>query len=454
MAPRTPIPIVSVDPSKRPLEQKQPLHNRWHPEIPPVGEVKEGDLFRVETIDWTAGQIKDSDTAEDMKAVDLTQVHYLSGPIRCCDERGVPAKPGDILTVEILNLGPLAGDEWGFCGVFDRDNGGGFLTDHFPDASKAIWDFDGIYCTSRHIPGVRFAGITHPGLIGTAPSAELLKIWNDRERGLHDADPDSVTLASCLHTRPMAQPPNPSGACLGKIGQGPDWDRIAFEAARTIPGRENGGNCDIKNLTRGSKVHFPVFVEGANLSMGDMHFSQGDGEVSFCGAIEMSGWLELKISIIRGGMEEYLTPMGPTKLHVNPIFEISPLQPMYSEWLVFEGISVDERGRQHYLDASVAYKRAVLNCIDYLSKFGYSKQQVYMLLSCCPCEGRISGIVDIPNACATLAIPVAIFDQDIRPNKTGLPVGPRLVSKGQAPTARYTGSLETFQNPATKAPGT
>lgn len=40
-----------------------------------------------------------------------------------------------------------------------------------------------------------------------------------------------------------------------------------------------------------------------SLSMGDMHFSQGDGEVSFCGAIEMSGFLELKCSIIRGGME-------------------------------------------------------------------------------------------------------------------------------------------------------
>jgi len=38
--------------------------------------------------------------------------------------------------------------------------------------------------------------------------------------------------------------------------------------------RENGGNCDIKNLSRGCKVYFPVFVEGANLSMGDMHFSQ------------------------------------------------------------------------------------------------------------------------------------------------------------------------------------
>lgn len=75
-------------------------------------------------------------------------------------------------------------------------------------------------------------------------------------------------------------------------------------------------------------------------------------------------------------MKEYLTPMGPTSLHVNPIFEIGPVEPRFSEWLVFEGISVDESGRQHYLDASVAYKRAVLNAIDYLAKFGYSKEQV------------------------------------------------------------------------------
>lgn len=40
------------------------------------------------------------------------------------------------------------------------------------------------------------------------------------------------------------------------------------------------------------------------------------------------------------------------------------------------GISVDETGKQHYLDATIAFKRAVLNCIDYLSKFGYTKRQV------------------------------------------------------------------------------
>jgi hypothetical protein len=38
-----------------------------------------------------------------------------------------------------------------------------------------------------------------------------------------------------------------------------------------------------------------------------------------------------------------------------------------------------------------AYKRAVLNAIDYLSKFGYSREQIYLLLSCAPSEGRISG---------------------------------------------------------------
>lgn len=81
------------------------------------------------------------------------QVHYLSGPIRIVDTDGNPAEPGDLLAVEICNLGPLPGDEWGFTAIFDRENGGGFLTDHFPHATKAIWYFEGIYAYSPHIPG-------------------------------------------------------------------------------------------------------------------------------------------------------------------------------------------------------------------------------------------------------------------------------------------------------------
>jgi len=252
-------------------------------------------------------------------------------------------------------------------------------------------------------------------------------MWNERESALvaEEGTAKQKTLCGILHTRPLACLPCPEGAMLGKLGHfsklmGKDatFDRVAGEAARTVPGRENGGNCDIKNLSRGCSVYFPVFVDGANLSMGDMHFSQGDGEVSFCGAIEMSGFLELRCTVIKDGMS-LLPAVGPSPLSVNPIFEIGPLEPRYSEYLVFEGVSVDEQGVQHYLDATVAYKRAVLNCIKYLAQFGYTEEQIYLLLSCCPCEGRISGIVDVPNAVATLAIPLAIFDKDVRPSATG-----------------------------------
>ena len=68
------------------------------------------------------GQIKDSDDASDIKHVDLSQVHYLSGPIRVEDSAGAPARPGDLLCVEICDLGPFPGDEWGFTGALGSDS--------------------------------------------------------------------------------------------------------------------------------------------------------------------------------------------------------------------------------------------------------------------------------------------------------------------------------------------
>ncbi|KAG0478980.1 hypothetical protein HPP92_013699 [Vanilla planifolia] len=263
MAPPSPRLVVPIDVKKKAWEQNHSLHNRWHPHIPPVSEVEEGELFRVEMMDWTGGTIEDNNSALDIKNLDLTIPHCLSGPIRVLDKEGVPAKPGDLLSVEICDLGPLPGDEWGYTATFDRENGGGFLTDHFPSATKAIWYFEGIYAYSPQIPGVRFPGLTHPGLIGTAPSLELLHIWNERESNLAKIDPSSLKLCEVVHQRPLASPPTARNCLLGKITEGtPEWERIANEAARTIPGRENGGNCDIKNLSRGSKIYLPVFVEG------------------------------------------------------------------------------------------------------------------------------------------------------------------------------------------------
>jgi formamidase len=73
---------------------------------------------------------------------------------------------------------------------------------------------------ARHtqcLAGVRFPGLIHPGLIGTAPSHELLAIWNKREKALVDEGEHALTLGKHLHTRPLALLPNPTGALLGKV---------------------------------------------------------------------------------------------------------------------------------------------------------------------------------------------------------------------------------------------
>ncbi|SMF89187.1 formamidase [Azospirillum oryzae] len=388
--------LIKVDLSQTPYENDM-IHNRWHPDIPMAVTVKPGDDFILECYDWTGGQIKNDDDAADVRDVDLSQVHFLSGPV------GVEgAEPGDLLVVDLLDIGAFPQQQWGFNGFFSKQNGGGFLTEHYPLAQKSIWDFEGMFTKSRHIPGVRFAGLIHPGLIGCLPSHDLLAKWNKREQALIDTNPTRVPG--------LANPPYAPTAHMGRL-KGDARDKAAAEGARTVPPREHGGNCDIKDLSRGSRIYFPVYVKGAGLSMGDLHFSQGDGEITFCGAIEMAGWAHLKVNLIKDGMAKYGIK--------NPIFKPSPIVPTYNDYLIFEGISVDEAGEQHYLDVHVAYRQACLNAIEYLKKFGYSGAQAYSILGTAPVQGHISGVVDVPNACATLFLPTQIFDFDISPNADG-----------------------------------
>jgi formamidase len=398
--------VFSVDQAKSMRDQAVPGHNRWHPDIPPAVTVRPGQDIRIECREWTDNQIVNDDSANDVRDVQLDGCHMLSGPVAI-----EGAEPGDLLVVDILDLGPVPqevgpapGQGWGYTGIFSKINGGGFLTDRFPDAYKAIWDFHGQTATSRHIPGVSYTGITHPGLFGTAPSPELLARWNSRERALIDTDPDRVP--------PLALPPLEKGV-LGGTATGDTLAAIGRDGARTVPPRENGGNHDIKNFSRGSRVFYPVHHPGALLSGGDLHFSQGDGEITFCGAIEMGGFIDFHVDLIKGGMETY-------GVSTNPIFMPGNVEPRYSEFVSFIGISVDhETDTNYYNDATLAYRNACNNAIDYLMKFGYSGPQAYLLLGSAPIEGRVSGVVDIPNACCSLYLPTGIFDFDIRPSASG-----------------------------------
>lgn len=207
--------------------------------VPACGKIANNEVVKIECLDWTGGQIKNSDSADDVRDVDLTEIHYLSGPFDI-----ETAEPGDVLLVEIQDVQPFQEQPWGFTGIFDRNNGGGFLDEHYPKAcaqslcfnqtvanlityrAKAIWDFEGIFCSSRHIPHVRFAGLIHPGILGCAPSAEVLSEWNRRE--------GELIAANTVTDRIVAQPPNVTNAHAGSAVEDIK-ERVAKEGARTIP---------------------------------------------------------------------------------------------------------------------------------------------------------------------------------------------------------------------------
>ena len=72
--------LIKVDLSQSAYENDK-IHNRWHPDIPMVSWVSPGDDFIIETYDWTGGFIKNNNSADDVRDIDLSIVHFLSGPI-------------------------------------------------------------------------------------------------------------------------------------------------------------------------------------------------------------------------------------------------------------------------------------------------------------------------------------------------------------------------------------
>lgn len=64
----------------------------------------------------------------------------------------------------------------------------------------------------------------------------MLATWNKREGELIAQHPGAVPA--------VAFPPEPVGAYVGQDLPSGVMEKIAKEGARTIPGREHGGNCD------------------------------------------------------------------------------------------------------------------------------------------------------------------------------------------------------------------
>jgi len=89
---------VEIDRGKRLKDQPTTGHNRFHPEVPPILSVDEGEEVVLATRDGVDGQLGPSTSEADMANMEAGAIHPLTGPVFV---KG--AQPGD--TLEIVGIG-------------------------------------------------------------------------------------------------------------------------------------------------------------------------------------------------------------------------------------------------------------------------------------------------------------------------------------------------------------
>ncbi|HEV8674509.1 MAG TPA: acetamidase/formamidase family protein [Methylomirabilota bacterium] len=349
-------------------------HNRWHPDIAPVLEVGEGEEVALQTRDACDGYLGPASTVADLASLPFGAVHPLTGPVSV---KG--ARPGDLLEVEFLDIAP---QRWGFSAIVPNL---GYLRDVIATPYLVHWSIADGWATSPQIPKVRIPGAPFMGVSGVAPSPAQLEAWTRRE-------------AEAAARGGLALPPDPVGAV-------PASGPAATHGLRTIPPRENGGNFDVKQLTRGARLQLPVAVEGARFSTGDAHFAQGDGEVCLT-AVEMGATCVVRFRVHHGEAE---------RRHIRwPRFQrtdhfADPRWAVPQRFVATMGMPVDEEGVNRSEDLNLACRNAVLNMIALLQERGFSREQAYVVCSVAV-DLRISNVVDVPNFVVSAFLPEDIFE--------------------------------------------
>jgi formamidase len=363
---------IRIDRAKRLAAEPHRGHNRYHPDIAPALEVAEGDEVVLETRDALDGQIGPATTLADLGGLDANLVHPLTGPVFV---KG--AEPGDAIEVEFLDIVP---QPIAFSAIVP---GLGFLRDVMTTPFLAHWTIRDGWATAPEIPGVRIPGAPFMGISATAPSAQKLKDWTEREQRALDAGG-------------FVLPPEAAGAVPA--------GRCGLEGLRTLPPRENGGNFDVKQLTKGAKLLLPVFARGALFSTGDAHFAQGDGEVCVT-AVEMGATVAIRFKIHKG-LANKRTFAGPVFSH--PGYFADPKFAAPENFLGVMGMPINAKGEIESENLTLAARNATLNMMTLLQERGFSREQAYIICSVAV-DLRISNVVDVPNYVVSALLPERIF---------------------------------------------
>jgi len=364
--------------------------NRLHPEIPMTSAVKPGDTLyfnsrNCDDFDLNPNAPKDSRVGDPQWGT----VHPMAGPVHI-----EGAEAGDVLKVTIQKIIP---GEWAFT-LTD----GGFLSEEFGNTLYVKWKLNSEYATSDDLPGIRLPNRSFPGIVTVLPGVEQHAKILSRETELLNAG-GSVMMPYAKYAAPMEL-----------CGEGGTFSE---ECLRTIPPREHGGNLDIRYLQAGVTIYLPCYLPGCGLAIGDVHYIQGDGEVSGT-ALEMDATVIVTTEILKDG----------PKLGRGPHYEgSSSLLNIPSErFYATTGLPLKDRedvpSDLAYLaskkipqlenlskDISLAAKNALLEMIDYISQtYGYTREEAYLIASVAV-DLRIGQLVDVPNVNVTAILPLDIF---------------------------------------------
>ena len=364
---------IRIDRGKRLCDEPNCGHNRYHPDIAPVAEIAEGEEIALETRDALDGQIGPQTTVADFAGLDVGAVHPLTGPVFV---KG--AMPGDMLEIEFTDIiaQPIA-----FSAIMP---GLGFLRDVMTEPFLVHWELRDNWATSAELPGVRIPGAPFMGVSAVAPSAAKLAEWTAREQRVIDRGG-------------FALPPDAAGAVPAGV--------CGLSGLRTLPPRENGGNFDVKQLTKGARLFLPVFMEGGLFSTGDGHFAQGDGEVCVT-AVEMGATAVVRFRVHKGLAElrRFCSPVfSRTGYFTDPRFAAP------ERFLGVMGMPINAAGEIEAENLTLACRNAVLNMMELLQERGFTRQQAYVICSVAV-DLRVSNVVDVPNFVVSALLPEAIFD--------------------------------------------
>ncbi|MCP4319676.1 MAG: formamidase [Hyphomicrobiales bacterium] len=386
------IEVVAVDKQGAHCADDPNCFNRYHPEIKPVVRARPGQHIVFETRDALDSDLALDSTADDLAAVDLNLVHPMTGPVYI-----EGAKRGDVVAVTLVDIEP---DQYGYTVIVP---GFGFLRDKFTEPFLANWRTDRISARSDQIPGVVIPFNGFMGSVGVLPGMPEVSKILARESQLGAVGG-------------IALPPEPTGALPADIC-GPNGTDIA-NCLRTIPPRENGGNMDVKQMQVGTTLLLPCFIDGCGLFVGDVHYAQGDGEVSGT-AIEMGAKVTV-VTHVRKGQGEFIKVP-----HFEGGAQLKNLAP--AEFCATTGIPLKAAGEippQHaYLDGErigplenmsedlvVAARNALIELIDYMVREkGLTPEQAYVVASVAA-DLRIGQVVDVPNYIVSAIIPLTVFE--------------------------------------------